>query len=107
MDHSISQIDETKNVYRGARCMLIFFSKSRLTQTSCRIQNDEHTEYMLTDSSLVAFAKKYETPLFVYDIDAVDEHIQTLQSVQFPFDVTVKYAAKANTNKHVIQRMSA
>jgi len=63
--------------------------------------------YSIQNIPLTDLAKDFGTPLYVYDADKIREKISVLREAFAGIDLTIKYAAKANTNLSILRLMRA
>ena len=61
--------------------------------------------YSIQNIPLTDLAKEFGTPLYVYDANKIREKISVLRSAFEGIDLTIKYAAKANTNLSILRLM--
>mgnify|MGYP000052702134 CR=1 FL=1 len=61
--------------------------------------------YSIQHLPLTDLAKEFGTPLYVYDADKIREKISVLRQAFAGIDLTIKYAAKANTNLSILRLM--
>jgi diaminopimelate decarboxylase len=61
--------------------------------------------YSIQNIPLTDLAKDFGTPLYVYDADKIREKISVLRGAFEGIDLTIKYAAKANTNLSILRLM--
>ena len=61
--------------------------------------------YSIQNIPLTDLAKEFGTPLYVYDADKIREKISVLRAAFEGIDLTIKYAAKANTNLSILRLM--
>lgn len=47
-------------------------------------------------------AKRYGTPIFVYDATLLRQKAEVMLNFSAPFGITVRYAMKANPNRHIL-----
>ena len=55
-------------------------------------------------ADLLQAAKKFDTPLYVYDFDAIEARLVALRSLIHP-KVKLFYAVKANSNLHLLANL--
>ena len=54
--------------------------------------------------NLLQAAQRFETPLYVYDFDAIKKRLEALRSLIHP-GIKLFYAVKANSNRHLLANM--
>lgn len=65
----------------------------------------EKGSYTIQGISVEEIAKKFGTPLYVYDAATIAKQIKTLRSAFSGVDLRIKYAAKALTNVNILRVM--
>jgi len=63
--------------------------------------------FRIQDVDLVALAKEYGTPLYVYDAEKIVHQLRTLKTAFSGSEVKIKYAAKALTNLSILKLLRA
>jgi diaminopimelate decarboxylase len=58
---------------------------------------------LLSSEEVTSVAKKYGTPVFVYDASTLLRQAKSALNFKAPFGLTVRYAMKANPNSHIIK----
>ena len=56
---------------------------------------------------LLKLAEKYQTPLYVYDGDKIEDQVKTMKNAFSSVKMKIKYACKANTNISILSLMKS
>ena len=60
----------------------------------------------ISDSTLIKVAKKYQTPLYVYDFDGIKKNYQEFKQAFYGRKSIIAYAIKANSNFALMQMLA-
>jgi diaminopimelate decarboxylase len=61
----------------------------------------------LTSGVVAKIAKRFGTPIYVYDESIIEKKCRTLLSMPNAFGLRVRYAMKANSNRTILKKISA
>ena len=59
-----------------------------------------------SDNTLIKLAKKYDTPLYVYDFDEIKQKYHEFKSAFYGRKSIIAYAMKANSNFALLQMLA-